>query len=541
MEDRSMADMITLTIDPEFQALIPPLQEDEQAQLEANLLEEGCREALVVRGGESPTDAAHSCPGPWVRQLPLESTSREVTWLCATCGEVRQRPYVLLDGHHRYTICQRHEMPFTIAEAPAWVKTHEEASIWIIQNQLGRRNLEPYARVELVLKLEPLMAAKSEERMKAGKAVDPGQNFAAGRTVDQVGKLAGVSSETARKAKVIANEADEPIKEALRRGERSIHRVFQKLRPPKPVPSSTVKGEGSTAHPPLVPPSAGIGPDASVDPHASAAPVTARLPGHETTESSVESPPQSDGPSAHQEELSTPAHRCLTLMGALYAELQTLADVHDLIAICEVRSQQARAEYLQQCTYLISTLQVIEQALHTTAADAQPLLGGVEGCPEADPTPDDGGARDEPTRDGRKGAPLAFEGPRVTATMALEARRKPEGDEGRSPSTNAEPTEPIDVSHAAVDPMVPMPTVGATASRQVACDETGRQALDERIMATFPAGAPPRGDEVATFVRRLNAEGFSPPYGARTWHMAAMWQRLRALGYPTSGRGRTRR
>ena len=45
-------------------------------------------------------------------------------------------------------------MPFAIVEAPAWVKTREDASIWIIQNQLGRRNLEPYARVELVLKLE---------------------------------------------------------------------------------------------------------------------------------------------------------------------------------------------------------------------------------------------------------------------------------------------------------------------------------------------------------------------------------------------------
>jgi hypothetical protein len=206
-----------------------------------------------------------------------------------------------------------------------------------------------------------------------------------------------------------------------------------------------------------------------------------------------------------------------------------------------VRSQQARAEYLQQCPSLISTLQVIEQALHTTAADAQPLLGGVEGCPEADPTPDDGGARDAPTGDGRTGAPLAFEGPRVTATMALDARRKPEGGDGRTPSTDAEPTEPSDVSHAAVDPTGLMPTVGATASAQVAWNEGARQALDERIMATFPAGAPPCGDEVATFVRRLNAEGFSPPYGARTWHMAAMWQRLRALGYPTSGPRRTRR
>ena len=297
--------MIALTIDQEFRSLIPPLTDEEHAQLAASLSEEGCRDPLVVWQGEPPADATHRCPGPWGRQLALESMLTEVTWLCPTCGEVRQRPYVLLDGHHRYTICQRDEMPFAIVEAPAWVKTREEASIWIIQNQLGRRNLEPYARVELVLKLEPLIAAKKEERMKAGKAVDPVQNFAEGRTVDHMGKMAGVSSETARKAKVIAKEADEPTKEALRQGQRSIHRVFQELRPPKPRPSSTVTGEGSTAHPALVPPSGRIGPDASVDPQAPAARVTMRPPGHETAETiggiatAIRWPERSSGGSWH--------------------------------------------------------------------------------------------------------------------------------------------------------------------------------------------------------------------------------------------------
>jgi hypothetical protein len=315
-EDYRMADMIRLTIDPTFQALIPPLQENERAQLEANLLEEGCREALVIWAGESPIDPAHPCPEPWVRQLPLERMRKAVTWLCPTCGEVRRRPYVLLDGHHRYPIGQRHEMPFAIVEAPAWVKTREEASIWIIKNQLGRRNLEPYARAELALQMEPLIAAQAKAKEKQGgreKGLIDLSNPA--HTRAEVAKAAGVSEGTMHKVKVIVQEADEPTKEALRTGERSIHSVYQELRPPKPRPSSSVKGEESTAHPPPLPPSSRIGPDASVDPQALAVPVTARRPGHETTESSVESPPQSDGPSAHQEDLGTPAHRCLTLKG----------------------------------------------------------------------------------------------------------------------------------------------------------------------------------------------------------------------------------
>ena len=37
-----------IQIDSEFQALIPPLSAEERAQLEANLLADGCRDPLVV-------------------------------------------------------------------------------------------------------------------------------------------------------------------------------------------------------------------------------------------------------------------------------------------------------------------------------------------------------------------------------------------------------------------------------------------------------------------------------------------------------------
>jgi hypothetical protein len=45
--------------------------------------------------------------------------------------------------------------------------------------------------------------------------------------------MAGVSRETVRKAEVILKDADEPTKEALRKGEESIDAAYKKLRPPK--------------------------------------------------------------------------------------------------------------------------------------------------------------------------------------------------------------------------------------------------------------------------------------------------------------------
>jgi hypothetical protein len=85
----------------EFQALIPPLGTEEAQLLEASLLAEGCREPLTVWDSEA--------------------------------GQL------LLDGHHRYAICQRHALPYTTQ--PIALDSRAEAINWLINHQLGRRNL----------------------------------------------------------------------------------------------------------------------------------------------------------------------------------------------------------------------------------------------------------------------------------------------------------------------------------------------------------------------------------------------------------------
>ena len=41
--------------------------------------------------------------------------------------------------------------------------TRDDAKIWIIKNQFGRRNLAPFTRVELALLLEPLLKARAKQ------------------------------------------------------------------------------------------------------------------------------------------------------------------------------------------------------------------------------------------------------------------------------------------------------------------------------------------------------------------------------------------
>lgn len=168
-------------IDSELQAWIDPLSADEYAQLEASILQEGCRDPLVIWGG------------------------------------------YLLDGHNRYQICTRHNIAFKTVEKSG-LRTKNDARIWMIQNQLARRNVTDYARTVLALKLKPLIAERSASRMRAGKA-DPVQISVQGmgRTRDVIAKAAGVSHDTVRKVELIEENAAPEVKFVARAGAISIH------------------------------------------------------------------------------------------------------------------------------------------------------------------------------------------------------------------------------------------------------------------------------------------------------------------------------
>ena len=96
----------TLKIDKGFQELIRPLYKNEYLQLEENLIADGCRDPITVWNG------------------------------------------VIVDGHNRYNICKKHDIPFAIEEKS--FSCREEAIVWICANQLGRRNLTEESRKYLI-------------------------------------------------------------------------------------------------------------------------------------------------------------------------------------------------------------------------------------------------------------------------------------------------------------------------------------------------------------------------------------------------------
>lgn len=172
-----------LKIDPEFEALIPPLSPEEYAGLEAGILAQGCLMPLVV-------------------------------W-----GEI------LVDGHNRFKICTGHGVQFETR--PMVAEDRRAVRIWIRNHQMHRRNIPEFVRVEMGLENEAEIAQAAKERQIRKPADEsvveilPPQNEPT-KTRDIIGKAAGVSGRTVDKVKKIKESGTGELQQAVRDGRVSI-------------------------------------------------------------------------------------------------------------------------------------------------------------------------------------------------------------------------------------------------------------------------------------------------------------------------------
>ncbi|MDI9882218.1 hypothetical protein [Flectobacillus longus] len=104
-----------ITILDELKDLIQPLQKDEFEGLETNILANGCKDSLVI----------------W------QTTEQKVNPNSETDLEL----FVLVDGHNRYLICQKHNLPFNIVLM--FFETILDVRNYMLDLQMGRRNLSP--------------------------------------------------------------------------------------------------------------------------------------------------------------------------------------------------------------------------------------------------------------------------------------------------------------------------------------------------------------------------------------------------------------
>jgi len=112
---------MNIVVNEELKAYIDPLTPEEHEALERSILTEGCRDALVLWGD------------------------------------------VLVDGHNRYGICRKHDLPFQTVQNTRF-KTIEDVHLWMIDQHLGRRSISDYLRGVLALRKKDIV---DERRARA--------------------------------------------------------------------------------------------------------------------------------------------------------------------------------------------------------------------------------------------------------------------------------------------------------------------------------------------------------------------------------------
>ena len=128
---------MNIVVNEELKAYIDPLTEDEHASLERSLLAEGCRDALVLWGD------------------------------------------VLVDGHNRYGICVKHNLPFNTVQNTRF-QTIEDVHLWMIDQHLGRRSVSDFQRGVLALRKKQIVAdRKGQPRTEPAAPVDTSQDDSA--------------------------------------------------------------------------------------------------------------------------------------------------------------------------------------------------------------------------------------------------------------------------------------------------------------------------------------------------------------------------
>ena len=160
--------METIRIDEAIRRALLPLREEEYQLLEQSVLADGIRDPLVV----------------WNRD-----------------GE-----YVLIDGHHRYQLAQKHGLDYSVVVMEFPDETH--AVQWVLRNQLARRNLTDEQRTLVLGRLYNQMKLSQGRPAENGKVDNLSTFSGSASTSRYIASFHGVNEKTVRRAGEFAEVLD---------------------------------------------------------------------------------------------------------------------------------------------------------------------------------------------------------------------------------------------------------------------------------------------------------------------------------------------
>lgn len=203
--------MKELKINPELKDFIPPLSGEEKKQLEDSLLKYGYKGAPIYIWND-----------------------------------------YIVDGHNRYELCKKHNIEFPVEE----LILGDDATIidvmeWMINTQLGRRNLPPAQRLAVMDKFKRKIQeqAKSTQGTRTDLTSSPnGEKVISTHTDKELAKMAGVGTGTVARFNKVMKSDDEELKKKVLSNEVSINAGYEKVRE-KEKKKENINTEQSSSQP----------------------------------------------------------------------------------------------------------------------------------------------------------------------------------------------------------------------------------------------------------------------------------------------------
>ncbi|MBB3696929.1 ParB N-terminal domain-containing protein [Flammeovirga yaeyamensis] len=233
-------------IEPEYRELIRKQTPDEARNFEKSIKEEGVREPILY----------------WTHTLRDENGAARLV-------------HTVVDGHHRCEAAVKLGLAYIPCKELKF-NSHNDVRIWMLRNQLGRRNIGDAEKITIALQLTEFLGVEAKERKKkqvesfnkketvqkeTAKEIQPVEKSedeleldqfkdtlnldASGRInrAEEAAKIAGVSTKNVTKMKKVIEKGGEDIVKSVINGDLSIHKAWSDIRAVEKQEKEKAKGE----------------------------------------------------------------------------------------------------------------------------------------------------------------------------------------------------------------------------------------------------------------------------------------------------------
>lgn len=189
-----MLSILDIVVDPELESLLRPLNEDESNKLGESILRGWSDESIKVWLGHN---------------LLIDGHNRFKKWQTLLNSDPDNAPNIV-------------ELPFD---------SIEDVKVWMVDNQLQRRNLSPAEVIQLMLlQSGELQKIARRNLTRGGPDSEPCANWHKVDVVADVAEKSGVSRRTAARAKKVFDKGTPELKKQMLAGDVSIHAAYNEVK-----------------------------------------------------------------------------------------------------------------------------------------------------------------------------------------------------------------------------------------------------------------------------------------------------------------------